>query len=86
MVGGSFVSLFGEREETKPKLFRGALLAVTTHYRRGFEVDHDGDILQTQTCVLDPYRPSVRRLPAAPQTSAANSFPAPTLAVCPTPE
>ena len=52
-----------EEKETKPKLFTGALLAVTTHYRRGFEVDHDGDILQTQTCVLDPYRPPRRKLP-----------------------
>ena len=71
-----------EEKETKPKLFTGALLAVTTHYRRGFEVDHDGDILQTQTCVSGPISS------VAPQTSAANSFPAPTppLTVCPTPE
>ena len=34
-----------EGKRQKPKLFTGALLAVTTHYRRGFEVDHDGDML-----------------------------------------
>ena len=72
---------FLREKETKPKVLGGIFVPChTTHYRRGFEVD-DGDILtdrqQTSTThVFWTHRRSAR------QTSAANSFPAPTHSVC----